>query len=807
MISIDIKDFKNITTRKTFKFKVGELCHLIGSSGSGKTTILSAVEWCLYGKNNGIKSKSVKNAIPEVKLTLQDGTVIDRVSNDLTVITPENKKLTLDAAQGYIFTKLGSKEVWKSMSYLEQGIRNSILIGSSEEKMSIFRELVYGYGLTEENDPDYYLNKTKDYLKKINKEKEKLLIEYNSYLEQYNQYKEKHGKSKNRWLKSGYKRENIDTNIEKLNKKLQELTVKISEFNNLNKHNETILKNIGKVTIYKDIDFSSLDNLIKESKELEDIRKMNERNKEIKKFLPFQYDTIRYQEMLNIKRKYKEWIREIDRFGLSKNKKDLEKLLTQCRDFEIYNEYLILDKESKKRKLYLQEINEIKKEIEHDKEKIIEMSRKKNSCLIEKEKISNQIKELNKKKHYRCPNCKENIYITDSGEIKLGKVDMLDNLKKRLNEVEEELKTHNRNEKLESNIINFEKEIKSIEEDIAKSKDKYPEPKKELSKINNPFPGKNIDKMIDIIINLINTYIEDVDESDFLELENGESLAKILGNYFEDYVKNPKKYKPEDEKRYLSKYNELQDRINNVRNKHEHNLKAKKEIQLLEKSFKDNSNKLEKLNLDENYDDELKSIKNKLENLQELKIDHIHYKELNDKNIKLKDYEKKIEEYDKNISITSEIYEKLKCISIEPLEDLINSLNFKINKFLDFLFEDTIPIQIVFSLYKPINNKKESKEKITINMKVYHGDCQYTNINLLSGGESDRISLAATLAISSMANSPFLFLDECMASLNCELREKCLTLVKNFCDDDKIIIDVCHESVEGYHDYIVKIDN
>ena len=56
-----------------------------------------------------------------------------------------------------------------------------------------------------------------------------------------------------------------------------------------------------------------------------------------------------------------------------------------------------------------------------------------------------------------------------------------------------------------------------------------------------------------------------------------------------------------------------------------------------------------------------------------------------------------------------------------------------------------------------------------------------------------------------MGNSPFLLLDECMASLNSELREKCLILLKESCSEDKIVIDVCHESVEGYHDYITKV--
>lgn len=806
MVSIEIKDFKNIIETKQYTFTPGELCHLVGPSGAGKSTVLTAFEWCLYGKINGIKAKSQKNPIPEVIIQLQDGTIIRRESNDLIVTTPQKKELTLDAAQGYIFTKIGTKDLWKSMSYLEQGTRNILLIGSAEEKITLLRELVYGYGLSEDNDPDYYLNKTNSYLKRLTKEKDKIMIEYRSYLDEFEQYKEKYEESESRWSKSGYKYEKLEKIIEKTSSKIKKLTLDISSSKNIQREIESLRKKIESISFHEDISSKGIESLSNEIRLLEERRNLNERNKKIELYLPFQYDTLRYQDLLTNKRKYEDFIREINRHKLPKDKRSLQKLLKQCQDFEDYQEYSEAVKEAKKRDQLKEEIEEIEVEIEEKKEKIKQTPREKNTCLVEKESLVNQISKLQKKKYYSCPSCKEHLYLTHEGELKMGEKDMLDDLKKRLKEVEEELKIYKENEKLEKDIDECQKEIEDIESEIDLSLKNYSVPKKKLSKVENPFPGKNMDKMKEIVKRLFKSFIEDIDEDELEELSNGESLAKHLGSNFDDYIENPEKYETEESESYTIKEKELRKKLKDLKEKHEHNIRSTKEKQMLEDLIIDNKKKLRDISIEKDAEDTLEDFQGELKELHELKIDYIHYNEIKERTLKVKDYENRINDIEKDIEMTYSIYEKLKALSIEPLEELIDSINHKVNKYLDFLFEESTPIQVMLSLYKPTGGpKRDSKEKIVVNLKIYHGDRQYPNINLLSGGESDRVSLALTLALSSIGDSPFLFFDECMASLNCELRERCLGLIKEFSDDDKIIIDVCHESVEGYHDYIVKV--
>ena len=77
----------------------------------------------------------------------------------------------------------------------------------------------------------------------------------------------------------------------------------------------------------------------------------------------------------------------------------------------------------------------------------------------------------------------------------------------------------------------------------------------------------------------------------------------------------------------------------------------------------------------------------------------------------------------------------------------------------------------------------------------------------LSGGEKDRISLALTVALACVNPSPVLFLDECMSSLNTDLRENCIDALKKFvvAQTGKTIINIEHSGIEGYYDNVISI--
>ena len=142
-------------------------------------------------------------------------------------------------------------------------------------------------------------------------------------------------------------------------------------------------------------------------------------------------------------------------------------------------------------------------------------------------------------------------------------------------------------------------------------------------------------------------------------------------------------------------------------------------------------------------------------------------------------------------------------VTNSALQSLVDSINAVVNDILADLFDNTITLEL--KLFK--ENKANAKVKPQVNFSIYYNGNTYENVNALSGGEKDRVSLALTLALACVNPSPILFLDECMASLNGDLRENCIEAIKKFVISTykKTVINICHETVEGYYDEVINI--
>ena len=142
-------------------------------------------------------------------------------------------------------------------------------------------------------------------------------------------------------------------------------------------------------------------------------------------------------------------------------------------------------------------------------------------------------------------------------------------------------------------------------------------------------------------------------------------------------------------------------------------------------------------------------------------------------------------------------------VTNSSLQNLVDSINSCTNSILEDLFENDIKVEL--KLFK--EHKKTNSLKPQVNFSIFYNNNVYDNIMGLSGGEKDRISLALTVALACVNPSPILFLDECMSSLNTDLRENCIEALKKFiiAQTGKTIINVEHSGVEGYYDSIINI--
>jgi DNA repair exonuclease SbcCD ATPase subunit len=142
-------------------------------------------------------------------------------------------------------------------------------------------------------------------------------------------------------------------------------------------------------------------------------------------------------------------------------------------------------------------------------------------------------------------------------------------------------------------------------------------------------------------------------------------------------------------------------------------------------------------------------------------------------------------------------------VTNSTLQNLVDSINNTTNSILEELFDNAIVVEL--KLYREMKTKQKVKPQV--NISIYYNGNTYDSISSLSGGESDRISLAMTLALAIIHTSPVVFLDECLGSLDADLREECLETIKKFLIEqgNKTIVNIEHGGVCGMYDNTIDV--
>lgn len=134
------------------------------------------------------------------------------------------------------------------------------------------------------------------------------------------------------------------------------------------------------------------------------------------------------------------------------------------------------------------------------------------------------------------------------------------------------------------------------------------------------------------------------------------------------------------------------------------------------------------------------------------------------------------------------------------LDKTISGINYEAQQYLDNMFEE--PIKITLQTFRQLKTTKSVKSQI--NTTIEYRGYEYDSIDQISGGEQDRVSLAYTVALSSMYQSPLLLLDECLSSLNRELNTHILMHMKQLAAT-RLVLVVSHEAERGLFDKIIHI--
>lgn len=775
------------------------LCHLVGESGAGKSTVIMTIEWCLYGKNTGVKPRGRNGLNPEVKIKFDEYTIERKNPNFIDVYLANGTHLSQDAAQGWINKTFGSRNLWMATSCLFQGTRNIILSGAGEDKFKILRELTYGTDVGDINNPDWYLGILKAKYKEMDKELTTLANKYDAMYDYLDPLLEKFEKN-NDWDPDSESINDIQLEIKELTKAKSRSSKVWAEYESTLRQKDKIeseLKKIPKDCKEKLEEYSEeLAQLYQELDDAKNTTKLQMIYKRIHDSLvidsivqPYKLDKVR-TDFLNSR----EMKRDMYEAACKKRGIPVERKLQDLwlEEITALAEYKIKAKEYEDYSQSEKQISSLKKQISTLKASLTdgltsdldELEKTMSNFVAEKHEIQSKLMSLKSK--IICPHC-EGVIVMDKKSVGKGITVKEENeAKERLDfiiEVLEELPGHITSIQ---NLQKLEKRLSELNDITIVEPVQSPE-----IKYLTPLALKDL-KITQQNLNInYEDALTSAETEELQELKRGLSIADLITDpdVNVDLIASSKldfsdKISPEQLKTKIERVKK------NIETYQEHISKHK----LLCKQLDETDLNTPDEEKSDYYESKINDLNTRLEQGKE-------FERLNKENESLIAKKEQLDALVVRVDKLADLIEIVKKVSLQPMEEIVEAINVTTNNILEELYDS--PIQIALSVSKE-SSDSENSIKMVVNMQIYYGEESYPNISSLSGGESDRISLALTLALSKLHQSPMLIFDECMASLNSDYREKCLKVIKDTIDE-KVIFDICHESVEGYHDEIIEI--
>lgn len=738
---------------------------LKGESGSGKSTILEAIKWCLYGQMRQVFPFSGKKDT-EVSVSFNDITITRKKNPEIIKWCEKDIILEATAAEKKIENYFGSKLLWQAGSYIQQGEKIVLLAGSNSEKSALIKEIVFS---GQEEKSEHLTHKFREKINQLEKE-------IHSYL-----YMMEDIKSKNQEYNKDnqVKLKNIKTNFyeSKLYKSKDLLVEKLEEIeNNIRENQEQII--INKLLEEKNNFLSENEEKIKKYPLYLDQKKfLNWQNYNDYKL---KLEEIDEQENKIVKESLEELLHLYSVYTINKSilkEFDLEEsnVNQELNDIELkIKNYYQYETFTQKNKVYIDYQNNIKKYQDYY-DNLIKLE----SNIIKNWIYTNNTLDVNlelnsdnviiieqKIKQCRegfltCPKCGEILSLKNNKLVE-RKIIIDDKILTKLEKIVDNIKLYLKNKEECQEKINVmrENEVEKPEEVMdpkIKDIDYYKNKQIKLSQYQK-IEIKDINNKIAILKNRERAK------------QLRDNIDKIYETFFDEYTI--------DEENYFSNFITLKNNINECKKyiaKHEN-----KEILDLQKE--------EKLII---------RIQEKLAIIKEQEDIYLIKKNIDKYEKRYQEEEEKYNQANQEIKLCQKIIKLIQHSENESFTHFINHFNILTNQILAILFDNCY---IKIKAFK--ENDKTKTIKAQLDFNIFIDGNRYDNWHVLSGGEKDRISIAMTLAFNYLKANKILLLDECMASLDVNNRAKCIKAIKTYAKD-KIVINICHETIEGFYDEII----
>ena len=159
------------------------------------------------------------------------------------------------------------------------------------------------------------------------------------------------------------------------------------------------------------------------------------------------------------------------------------------------------------------------------------------------------------------------------------------------------------------------------------------------------------------------------------------------------------------------------------------------------------------------------------------------------------------------VESAARLQEEIERVETDVLSESISRIGGMANEFLENCFDH--PILLNLATERETKTGKQKKHSFNISVKTgkREGNLVDRGLEGFSGGETDRISLAFSTAITSFSSFPILMLDECIGSLDSDLKDKTIRALRQQAKKtNKGIILVCHDAVEGLFDHVCDLE-
>lgn len=144
-MELHIQNFRSIIDR-TITLPESGTVSITGTSGAGKSTILNAIHFVLYGAKQNVAPKD-ENVSTKVTLKFKDVTVTRKKKPNRLQVKRGDHQYEDDNAQAVIIEVFGAEQIFDIASYIRQGEMSKFVTMKDAEKKSLILDLAIGYDI------------------------------------------------------------------------------------------------------------------------------------------------------------------------------------------------------------------------------------------------------------------------------------------------------------------------------------------------------------------------------------------------------------------------------------------------------------------------------------------------------------------------------------------------------------------------------------------------------------------------------------------------------------------------------------